>query len=244
MSVGVARRTTPRPPIGTMWEASGQSNLSTATRSMQVSRPRHTRPANPERRGRGARLACRAEAGNPWPIGSLRRTEHPRRDLSCRLLHQQSVGALTACEACPGVAAALAIACGRRMGSEGVTRATTTITDATPTHTAARRIPVGAAPVVGQIDNQWPSSRTYATATPEEADGRRQRAAWVETMRSFFFFFFFFCIFLRSFHVYYSQKKINLRLPKAGGAAFLVRMQELRNCPTGHTSRRIRGLVQ
>ena len=31
---------------------------------------------------------------------------------------------------------------------------------------AARRITVGGAPVVGQIDNERPSSRTYATATP------------------------------------------------------------------------------
>jgi len=37
--------------------------------------------------------------------------------------------------------------------------------DATPTRTAARRINVGGATVVGQIDNERLSSRTYATAT-------------------------------------------------------------------------------
>jgi hypothetical protein len=38
------------------------------------------------------------------------------------------------------------------------------IADATPIHMTGRRINVGAAAVVGQVDNDRPSSRTYATA--------------------------------------------------------------------------------
>jgi hypothetical protein len=50
---------------------------------------------------------------------------------------------------------------------EGVGEISNGVVDATPTPSATRQINVGGAAVVGQIDNERRSSRTYATATGE-----------------------------------------------------------------------------
>jgi hypothetical protein len=55
--------------------------------------------------------------------------------------------------------------------SRALERSPTSMVDAMPTAPAARRINVGDAAVVGQIDNERPSSRTYATATGESESG-------------------------------------------------------------------------
>ena len=107
----------------------------------------------------------RSTSASSW-LSQRTRSIRAAKPLLARLMHRQSVGALTGRAAFPSHGLRSRDRLWLSHKSRALEESPTTMADATPTPTAACRINVAGAPVVGQIDNERPSSPTYATATP------------------------------------------------------------------------------